>query len=201
MSVVLTPLDALRLGWSIIPCGLKKRPVIKSWKRYQTEFPSEEQVLNWQKELNPASWAVVTGKLSNRVTLEYTKDQGARTAELLGLPAPHRRSPRGGGHVDCIWPGFKVKTLNTETNKGLAERSPGLDIRGDGGYCIFLGKSVFGEYEWVLDTTDAYALDPSIWEKILPVQRVSKEAKPIADGGKTSGDAKRVDQDLLVRTV
>lgn len=199
MSLVLTPLDALRLGWSIVPCGLDKKPLVK-WKKYQTEFPTEEQVLEWQEKLNPASWALVAGKLSNRVILDFDGENGARTRELMGLPTPHRGSPRGGHHEDCVWPGYRVKTLTCENDRALMERCPGMDVRGDGGYCIVIGRSAVGEYEWLLDTTDAYVIDRATWEKIQPskLKKVKTQPKATAED-KANGSAKRVDVELLVR--
>ena len=197
----MTPLDALRLGWSIVPCGLNKRPLIK-WKKYQTELPTEEQVLEWQEKSKPASWALITGKLSNRVVLDFDGEKGARTREALGLPAPHRRSPRGGDHVDVVWPGYRIKTLTCENDRTLMERCPGMDVRGDGGFCIIMGKSTFGSYQWLLDTVEAYDIEAATWEVIQPSKPAKKaKAKPKATADdKADGSVKRVDAELLVRT-
>jgi hypothetical protein len=200
LSKKLTPIDCLRLGWSIVPCGLNKQPLVK-WKKFQTELPTEEQVLEWQEKLKPASWALITGMLSNRVVLDFDGETGARTREALGLPAPHRRSPRGGHHLDCLWPGFKVKTLTCKNDAALMERCPGCDPRGDGGFCIILGKSADGEYEWLLDSTDPYTLDAATWEVIQPLKSKKAKTKPKATADeKPNGSTKRVGVELLVRT-
>jgi hypothetical protein len=81
------------------------------------------------------------------------------------------------------------------------ERYPGMDVRGDGGYCIILGRSAVGEYEWLLDTTDAYVIDPAIWEVIQPSKPKKAKAAPKTNAKeKTNGSGKRVDSELLVRT-
>ena len=198
MGKILTPLDAVRLGWPIVPCGLNKKPLAK-WKKYQTELSTEEQVLEWMERLQPASWALITGKLSNRVVLDFDGEKGARTRERMGLPAPHRRTPRGGHHIDAVWPGYRVKTLTCENDQALMERCPGMDVRADGGFAIVLGRSDVGAYEWLTDDTEPYVLSPETWEVIQPKKQAKAKTKRTADD-KSNGSVKRVDAELLVRT-
>jgi hypothetical protein len=152
------------------------------------------------EKLQPGSWALITGKLSNRVVLDFDGEKGTRTRERMGLPAPHRRSPRGGHHIDCVWPGYKVKTLTCENDAALMKRLLGTDVRGDGGFCIILGRSAVGKYEWLLESTDAYVIDPATWEVIQPSKPKKAKAAPKTNAeDKTNGSAKRVDVELLVR--
>jgi hypothetical protein len=37
------------LGWSILPCGPDKRPIIGSWKSFQTKHPTEQEISAWQR--------------------------------------------------------------------------------------------------------------------------------------------------------
>jgi len=67
---LLTPEAAVALGWSIIPTGRDKKPIIKSWKPFQCRRPTLKELLAWQA-LRPASWAMVTGAISNRITLDF----------------------------------------------------------------------------------------------------------------------------------
>jgi putative DNA primase/helicase len=136
-------------GWNVFPCGADKRPLIPAWKQFQRDRVSPSQVKNWQKG-KPRAWAVVTGKVSDVLVLDFDGAAGTKTLETLGLEA-HVRTGSGGYHVYVRYPGWKIRTLNGRSKQSLGRIYPGLDIRGDGGYAIFCGSNRVGSYEWLLE--------------------------------------------------
>src|ERR1017187_9845250 len=156
MSAAISPATALSFGWSIIPTGPNKKPLVSKWKPYQARQATDAEIRLWTRS-QPAGWAVVTGAISGRITLDFDGEAGRRTLEQVGLQ-PHRRTPSGGYHVDFRHPGWHVPTLNCKSKKELGARWPGLDIRADGGYVLFAGRTEQGEYQWLRDA-DAYEID------------------------------------------
>ncbi len=142
--------------------GADKRPLLPTWKQYQKQAPDLAQVQVWHDQYHPAAWAVITGEVSGLVILDGDGEQGRKTRERLHLQ-PHVRTGSGGSHVYFQYPGQHVPTLNSKTKKALNERYPGLDIRGDGGYAVFCGRNIQGEYkqlrEFVLERLDILPAD------------------------------------------
>jgi hypothetical protein len=155
----LTPDQAFKLGWAIIPANKNKRPILTAWKEFQSRAPTPEEFSAWQK-LKPAGWALITGTVNGRVTLDFDGEQGQQLLIQLGIEA-HRSTPSGGFHADFEHPGWPVPTLNGKTKRELGKKYPGLDIRADGGYVLFAGHTDKGEYHWLRDPTPhALALLP-----------------------------------------
>jgi predicted RNA binding protein YcfA (HicA-like mRNA interferase family) len=100
----------------------------------------------WQGEFDPAAWAVITGKISDLVVLDFDGAAGKATLKKLRLD-PHVQTPSGGYHAYFKHPGFRVATLNFKSKLDLGKKWPGLDIRADGGYAIFCGKGQHGSYK------------------------------------------------------
>jgi uncharacterized protein (DUF927 family) len=148
-EITVTPAEAIQMGWSIMPANRNKKSMLPSWKEYQQRRPTEDELREWIK-WNPPAWAVITGAISSRLSLDFDGDQGKRTLERLHIDA-HRRTPAGGYHADFAHPGVgtRVATVNGKTKKGLGDRWPGLDIRGDGGYVLFSGETNRGKYAWL----------------------------------------------------
>lgn len=147
--LIITPQEAFDRDWPIIPCAKTKIPMLTSWKIYQTRLPTVEEFEKWNK-LNPPAWALITGALSGRITLDFDGDNGRQTFEQLRIPA-HRKTPSGGFHIDFHHPGLRVGTLNGKSSAALASRFPGMDVRGDGGYVLFYGETDRGSYSWLRD--------------------------------------------------
>jgi hypothetical protein len=139
-------LTARQAGCSVIPCGLDKRPFEK-WKRWQEERPSREQLEAWAQDPRTSCWAIVTGAISGRVVLDFDGVPGRQLLGQLALRA-HGDTPRGGAHVHLSHPGWRISTVNGKAKRQLGDRWPALDIRADGGYVIFHGRSQFGEYRY-----------------------------------------------------
>lgn len=132
------------LGWSLIPCSLTKKPLVQSWRPYQLKPPTTEQLRKWCEALKPPAWAVVTGAISGLVVADFDGKVGQELLRTFGLD-PHVRSGSGGKHAYHIHPGWHVPTLNWKVTRELGKRWRGLDIRGDGGYALCLGRSRYGE--------------------------------------------------------
>jgi hypothetical protein len=141
---------AMRLALSIIPIRINKRP-FESWEEYQRGAATQSQVEMWMRE-NPPAWAIVTGAVSRVIVLDFDGERGNATMRALGLD-PHVRTGSGGHHVYFVHPGWHAPTVNSKSKRSLGERYPGLDIRADGGYAIFAGRSSSGEYVWLRDMT------------------------------------------------
>jgi len=153
--------------FSVIPVGIDKRPhagllkragacepLVRNghqttraiWRPFQTRRASKEELAIWTRGKPPA-WAIVTGKISGAVVLDYDGEDGRKLVQQWHIP-PHVRTGSGGFHHYVQHPGFRVKTLNAEQSYNLyGKRWLGLDVKGDGGYAIVLGRNQNGKYE------------------------------------------------------
>jgi len=125
----------LKMGWSVIPVGKNKRPII-SWKKYQTELPTKEEIKEWFDKEDAPNIGLVTGKISGVTVVDI--ENGGDVSEL-----PKTLISKTGGN------GFHY-FYKYETGIGNQVRIKELtDIRNDGGYVI-LPPSVSdkGSYEW-----------------------------------------------------
>lgn len=131
------------LGWSIVPVGQDKRPLIPSWKEYQDKKPEIEQVRKWVHELNPAGLAVVTGKISD-ITVVDIDPRHEGNVNLFGDGNyPHSKTGGDGRHYF-----FKY---DPNVPNGITIM-PGVEIKNDGGLIILppsLHKSG-KQYEWLV---------------------------------------------------
>ena len=174
---------AIDRGWSVIPCGAKKRPLVL-WKDYQTGPLTSNELTNWANR-NPATWAVVTGTVSGVVVLDFDGEAGAETLARLGLRA-HVVTPSGGVHVYCQHPGSTVPTINHKTHPALGAARPGMDIRGDGGYACFVGRTNKGSYRPVRDFADLAPAE--VVTRVLAAVQDAKEPTPSPGAAAASGD-------------
>jgi hypothetical protein len=115
----------LELGWSIIPIGSEKKPLIK-WKEYQDRKPSLEDIEKWSTHKSLTGFALVTGKISGVVVLDL--DQGSKF-DTKALPAtPHSQTGSGGHHFFFKQPESSIPNATSFIEK--------TDFRGEGGYAI-----------------------------------------------------------------
>jgi hypothetical protein len=164
-------LELVRAGCSVVPAyrdgGGGKRSYVP-WTRWQTERPGEAQVIAWAQEFRPKYWATVTGKVSNRLVLDYDRDEGLKLLADHGLD-PVRRTGKPGAHVEVAWPGFGVS--NAQPLAPFA----GLDLRGDGGLAFVLGP----DRQTV--STRVYTLDelPDELREAIEARRHRPPAAPV----------------------
>jgi predicted P-loop ATPase len=192
-----SPNWAMGSGWSIIPVGLDKRPLITSWKRYQYAQADDEVFGRWL-DMNPSAWAAITGEVSGLVILDFDGAKGTETMRKLGV-RPHVRTGSGGYHLYLKHPGWHVPTLNSKTKKALGEKWPGLDIRGDGGYAVFAGRNHVGEYRWLrhCQPDEIYELDIELRQMLGLVEpEPTAPVRPVKPA-RSAGDT-RVDTTVLV---
>ena len=176
-----TAYDLRSHGYSIIPIRVDKKPHYAllpkdangkaTWKEYQKRQTSTEEISIWEKANSPA-YAIVTGKVSSVVCFDFDGDQGKELAERWGV-RPHRKTGSGGLHWDVRHPGRYIPTLNSKAKKQLGERWPGVDVKGDGGYAIALGRSTKGPYQWLreIDPDPAALVPVEVWEFLCATNR------------------------------
>jgi hypothetical protein len=167
--------------WSVIPCSLGKKPIVRTWKERQ-EVAATIEELRAQALLQPASWAVVTGKLSNVVAFDFDGEAGAKTMRDLGLD-PHVQTGSGSFHTYIEHPGdFRVPTLNTKAAPSLQQVLPGCDIKGDGGYAIIAGRNRKGPYR-VLRSLKPDPCTPELRELLMQVASLGHARHNKRQGG------------------
>lgn len=113
-------------GWTPIPLAGKK-PIVK-WERFQTEQPTEEQIIDWWGGDNPPNIGLVTGPLSGLLVLDVDSQEGEDFLSSKGLlpPTPTVKTSKG-RHLYFIYPAG-------EDLHNFVRKCPGLDLRAAGGY-------------------------------------------------------------------
>ena len=135
-------------GWSVIPIGNNKKPLV-SWKEFQKRCATPEEIKAWAQQYPDMNIAVVTGKISGIVVVDIEKD-GSTT----GYPDTVTASSGGGGwHLYYRYPNTK------EVGRYIKFR-PETDLCGDNGYVVLPPSRMSpelhaGAYEWILPPEDA----------------------------------------------
>lgn len=183
MSTLKEALNYSKRGFSVIPIGENKKPLI-GWKKYQTEKATEEQIRKWFKKFPEANVGIVTGVISGIVVVDV--EAGGSTEGLSGTVIANTGG--GGWHFYFKHPGFEIKN-STKIIRDLT------DIRGDGGYVVAppsrhkSGKN----YEWSVspDIADFAELPAWILEKTKKptqkkIDRSNLLSKSIPEGARNT---------------
>lgn len=131
-------LRALSHGWSIIPVGEDKKPLIP-WKEFQTRRANELEINSWFIKYPTLQLGVVTGEISNLTVVDM--ELGGDFSLIKDKTFKVRT---GGGGVHWYFqydPDFRnaVRLL------------PLTDVRSEGGYCVTIGSTTTkGKYS-ILD--------------------------------------------------
>lgn len=125
--------EAFRLtvnGQSVIPLGPDKRPLILSWKQYQTEPASVEQIEAWWTQWPNANVGLVTGKVSGVtvVDIDAYKDGAPKITDF----PPTYTIATGNGGVHLYYKYQEGLTISANAYP----QYPHLDMRSDGGFVV-----------------------------------------------------------------
>lgn len=112
----------LKLGYSIIPVGKNKVPLV-DWKEYQSRRPTLEEVKKWLTMFPYANIGIITGKISNLAVVDIEKG-----GDVKGLPMTKIVRTGGGG-----WHYYFKYAEGVENKTRVRELT---DIRGEGGYVV-----------------------------------------------------------------
>lgn len=169
------------LGRCVIPSGggPDGKSALIHWKRYKTEQPTDTQLQEWQKNLNPTVWAMPTGPVSKCFAIDCDTPEANTVMEAAGLK-PHIET-RKGYHYYCRWPSWRVSNSS--------RLLPCIDIRGEGGYVNFCGGNGKASYKVLIWPTDG---------SLIPIEKLPLELqKTLRPKPKTP--AERILQEALDR--
>lgn len=142
----------LKLGFSVIPVGQKKKPLVK-WEEYQQRRPTEEEINKWAVDFDNPNIGIVTGDISGLVVVDV--EVGGNTENL---PQTVISKTGGGGyHFFYKHPKQPVKNAVRIRDK--------TDIRADGGYVI-APDSVHTSgtsYKWLVSPEEADLAEIPQW--------------------------------------
>ncbi|MDR0453496.1 MAG: bifunctional DNA primase/polymerase [Deferribacteraceae bacterium] len=130
------------LGFSVIPVGVSKRPLVE-WREYQSRIATAEEIASWWKRYPCANLAIVTGTVSNIIAIDIDSESGLEWVKTnFPNTGVYGKTSRG-WHALYRSPGVPVQNAQKLVS--------GIDIRGDGGYIVAypsVHKSGH-QYSWV----------------------------------------------------
>lgn len=129
------------IGWSVIPVGINKIPLVK-WEKYQKAKPIKEEVLGWFQKYPHVNLGVVTGRISGIVVIDIDPRHGGSNKNFKDIKTVISKTGGGGWHYY-----FKYEE-GIDNKTGIKE---GIDVRGEGGYVVVPPSShqSGNNYEWV----------------------------------------------------
>jgi hypothetical protein len=158
------------LGFSVIPMGENKKPLIK-WKEYQTRRPTNEELSEWPRE----NLAILTGPLSNLVVVDCESLEDARWFWENRGKARMVAKTRRGYHLYFRHPGFPVRNAQYVENR--------YDVRGDGGFVLAAPSThSAGCYQWTTPVYPGRDLTPFQEQWRPPTQHATLDSKEVRDG-------------------
>ena len=123
-------IDLRERGWSILPLKPGSKEPAFSWKRFQSEHATPDEIAKWAA--TDCNVGIVTGAISGLVVLDCDTVEAVEQAEMLGVAGTLSVGTSRGRHFYFDHPGGVVRNL--------AKFRPGMDLRGDGGYVVGPGS-------------------------------------------------------------
>ena len=172
------PLHSVRKGRCTCPKGADcpspgKHPRIPTWRAYQVQRPTAEEVRTWWSRWPKANVGVLTGSISGIICLDIDGPEGleALTARGYALPPTAVSRTARGWHYIFRHPGGVVPNA--------VKLLPGVDLRADGGLFV-AAPSVHASgrtYQWELTPDEAGIADPPAW-LLEAIRQAAAQAKP-----------------------
>jgi hypothetical protein len=124
-------LKAIARGWRLFPVkGRDKTPLIKKWT--VAASAAMEQVTAWPQRYPGCNWGLATGPDSGVFVVDVDNEEALRALNRLGkLPRTYTVKTARGRHLYFAYP------PNAKVKGSASKLSPGLDVRGDGGFVVF----------------------------------------------------------------
>ncbi len=111
----------------------QKHPAV-AWKKFQTRYPSEEEIAEWVTLYPRRNGVYLTGPVLGRFVVDIDNRQAAEWVCGQGVPKTQVARTRKGYHIHFRYPdNFKVRN-----SVGLIHL--GVDIRGFGGVAVAVGS-------------------------------------------------------------
>jgi len=112
----------LEKGWSAIPVGINKQPLVK-WQEFTKRLPTEEEIDFWWDQYPMANIAIITGEISGITVVDV---EAGGDISLF----PKTRTARTGGG------GFHLYYQYDSSIKNAVRIRDLTDIRNNGGYIV-----------------------------------------------------------------
>lgn len=161
-SLLPTALAYLSRGWSVIPVGPNKQPLVL-WKEFQNRRATPEEMVTWWTNNPDAQIGIVTGQISNLTVIDVESD----------------------GDFTLV----KDKTFMVETGgkgrhyyfqyekefKNAVRIFPSVDIRSEGGYVVGPGSSTSKGPYTVIRETDVNKMADNTKKMLLEANKAKRE--------------------------
>ncbi len=121
----------VNLGFSIIPVKKDKSPFF-SWKDFQKRKATLNEVKNWFKKYSEANIAIITGKISDIVVVDFDSEEAVNWAKKNNLLNTLCVMTARGLHAYYKYP----ENGNGDIQNAINLNGMKIDIRADGGYVI-----------------------------------------------------------------
>lgn len=116
-------------GYSVMPVGKDKKPILSSWKYLQKERASDEQIEKWFKN-GDINIGIITGKISDLTVIDVDSYQKNHTS-YEKFPETYTVKTGNGGY-QLYYQHQEGLTISANAYPDL----PAIDIRSDGGYVV-----------------------------------------------------------------
>mgnify|MGYP001582536659 CR=1 FL=1 len=118
----------LTYGFSVMPVGKDKKPLLRSWKEYQNRRATEEEINNWWKEFPDANIGIITGKISGITVIDVDTYKGGKAEKF-----PKTFIVRtGNGGIQLYYKYAEGFSISANAYPDM----PFVDIRSDGGFVV-----------------------------------------------------------------
>lgn len=119
-------------GFSVMPVGKDKRPLLASWKEFQTRKATEEEIKKWWQQFPNANIGIITGKISGITVIDIDSYKNINSSDSVSdLPATYTVKTGNGGfqlYYQYV-PGFTISA-------NQFPEFPNVDMRSDGGFVV-----------------------------------------------------------------
>jgi hypothetical protein len=130
------------LGWSVFPVKGPaygkdykdtKKPILDTWKPYQSRKPTPEEVADWLKRFPKSSVGAPTGPINGIFVVDIDSNAWQARFPDADFGTTWKSTSKRGCHYFYKWQDWmhNIKTTGTEIGK-----IDGFDIRGEGGYVV-----------------------------------------------------------------
>lgn len=115
-------------GKSVIPLGKDKRPLLSSWKEFQSRYATFEEIEQWFSKYPEANIGIVCGEISQLSVIDI---DDPLSIPLSTFPSSYTvETPSKGYHI------FYKYNKNIQTGANTFAQYPKVDYRNDGSYVV-----------------------------------------------------------------